>query len=71
MRVLLSSLVVIMFVFGLSGCAGVNQGLDKVNEGAYEVGKPVGKVMSIPGSAAEGAAEGIITTGDEDNPYNR
>ena len=71
MRVLFSLFLLVTFVFLLSGCETVNRGLDKANEGAYEAGKPVGKVMSIPGSVAEGAADGIITTGDEDNPYNR
>ncbi|MBN2119675.1 MAG: hypothetical protein JW734_01290 [Candidatus Omnitrophica bacterium] len=62
---------VLLIGFAISGCAGLNQGLDKANEGAREVGKPVGKVMSIPGSVAEGAAEGIITEENEDNPFNR
>jgi hypothetical protein len=71
MRSLMSLFLIISFVLGLSGCQTVNRGLDKVNEGAYEAGKPIGKVMSIPGSVAEGGAEGVIATGDEDNPYNR
>ena len=72
MKALLNVLVVIALVsFFLTGCETVNRGLDKANEGAREVGKPVGKVMSIPGSAAEGAAEGMITSEDDENPYNR
>ena len=71
MKAGISLFLILSFVFGVSGCETVNRGLDKANEGAYEAGKPVGKVMSIPGSVAEGAADGIITTGDEDNPYNR
>ncbi len=54
------------------GCAAANEGLDKANEGAKEVGKPVGKVMKIPGSTAQGAAEGMIKKEkDPDNPFNR
>ena len=63
------SLVAVLFL--TVGCASVNKGLDHANEGAREVGKPVGKIMSIPGSAAEGAAEGIISTHDDENPFNR
>ena len=71
MKVLFDLLIVLTLIFAVSGCAGVNRGLDRANEGAREIGKPVGKVMSIPGSAAEGAAEGIIAEEDEDNPFNR
>ncbi len=44
--------------------------LEKANKGAKEVGKPVGKVLRIPGSFSEGAAEGIAGE-PESNPYNR
>lgn len=57
-------------LFLMIGCASVNEGLDKTGEGARELGKPVGKAMNIPGSAAEGAAEGMIKK-DKDNPFGR
>lgn len=58
-------------LFLMIGCASVNEGLDKTGEGAKEAGKPIGKIMNIPGSAMEGAAEGAIKKQDEENPYNR
>lgn len=58
-------------LFLCTGCATVNEGLDGANQGAREVGKPVGKVLHLPGSIHEGAAEGIITEENEDNPMNR
>lgn len=65
----------ILFGFGIllffSSCSTVNEGLDGANEGARQVGKPVGKVLNVPGSIMEGAAEGIVTRENEDNPYNR
>lgn len=64
----LSGLVILIFS---SGCASVNKGLDGANQGAREVGKPVGKALHIPGSIHEGAAEGIVTEENEDNPMNR
>jgi len=64
--------LVVFFTFLFCGaCSTVNQGLDSANEGAREAGKPVGKVLKVPGSAMEGAAEGIATTEKEDNPYGR
>lgn len=61
----------ICFPIFCSSCSTVNEGLDSANEGAHEVGKPVGKVLNLPGSVMEGAAEGIATTENEDNPFNR
>lgn len=54
----------LLFAFG---CAST---LEEVNKGAKEVGKPGGKVMQIPGSISEGAAEGIAGE-SESNPYGR
>ena len=71
MKRLSGSVLLIMLLVLFSGCQTVNRGLDKTNEAAQEVGKPIGKVMSIPGSVAEGAAEGMITKEDEENPFNR
>jgi hypothetical protein len=64
----LSGLVILIFT---SSCATVNEGLDGANQGARDVGKPVGKALHIPGSIHEGAAEGIVTEENEDNPMNR
>ena len=55
----------------ISNCASVNKGLDTANEGAEEVGKPIGKVINLPSSVSKGAAEGILHKGDEENPFNR
>ncbi len=61
----------VVAVFVLTGCAGVNKGLDTANEGAHEAGKPVGKVMKLPSSVMEGAAEGSSKKESQDNPLNR
>ncbi|MBI4384233.1 MAG: hypothetical protein HY579_09400 [Nitrospinae bacterium] len=64
--------IILAAALAFLGCAAVNEGLDTANEGAKEAGKPVGKVMKIPGSAAQGAAEGMIKKEkDPDNPFNR
>jgi len=63
-------LVISFFLLLWIGCAPVNKGLEKANEGAQEVGKTAGKASRIPTSATEGAAEGY--GGEEkNNPYNR
>jgi hypothetical protein len=67
-EITLLSLAVLFFC---SSCASVNEGLDGANKGARQVGKPVGKALHIPGSIHEGAAEGIVTEENEDNPMNR
>lgn len=65
----ISSLILLLFILSVSGCATT---LDNVNKGAKEVGKTGGKVMRIPGSVSEGAAEGIAgEEEDESNPYKR
>ncbi len=58
-------------VFLLTACSGMNKGLDSANEGAHQAGKPVGKVMKLPSSVMEGAAEGTTTKESQDNPLNR
>ena len=66
MKILLISIILI------SGCASVNQGLDKANDGSKEIGKPVGKIMNIPTSIMRGGAEGIKSKEkDPGNPFNR
>ena len=72
LKILLISIILI------SGCASVNQGLDKANEGSKEIGKPVGKLMNIPASVMRGGAEGIKSKEkdpekerDPENPFNR
>jgi len=58
--------VVAVFVLGLAsmyGCETINKGAEKGGEG-------VGKVMRVPNSASEGAAEGLRGK-PASNPYNR
>jgi len=58
--------VAVLFIIGLSsmyGCETVNKGAEKGGEG-------VGKVMRVPNSASEGAAEGLRGK-PASNPYNR
>jgi len=65
----IGGLILLLFILSVSGCATT---LDDVNKGAKEVGKTGGKVMRIPGSVSEGAAEGIAGEEEEEsNPYNR
>ncbi len=63
-------LVISVFYLVGIGCASVNKGLEKANEGAQEVGKTAGKASRIPTSATEGAAEGYAGE-EKNNPYNR
>jgi hypothetical protein len=70
-KLLIQWSLIICVILVVSNCSSVNQGLDKANEGAEEVGKPVGKVMNLPSSVSKGAAEGILHKEDEDNPFNR
>ncbi len=59
-------LIAALFTLGLItmyGCETVNKGAEKGGEG-------VGKVLRVPNSASEGAAEGIRGK-PESNPYNR
>jgi hypothetical protein len=64
-----------MLMFGLvflgTGCATVNEGLDKTAEGTRQVSKPVGKIMNIPQAISEGATDGIVDDTNKENPYNR
>lgn len=49
-------------------------GCQTVNQGAQELGKPVGKAMNVPQAVAEGAVEGMDPQKQEDsqnNPFNR
>lgn len=55
----------------LTGCAQVNQGLDTANVGAEKVGEPVGKVIKVPQSAAEGVTKGYVDRPQQENPYGR
>lgn len=54
---------IVVVGLALSGC-------ESVNEGAKEVGKPVGGAIRVPGSVMEGAAEGVAGQ-PTPNPYNR
>jgi hypothetical protein len=60
-------LIAVLWALTVLGCAST---MEDVNQGAKEVGRPVGGVMRVPGSVMEGAAEG--TAGQpKSNPYNR
>jgi hypothetical protein len=62
----------LLLFFSFSGCASTNESLDSANESAEEMGKPVGKIIKVPGSFTKGAAEGMHTKdNDPDNPYDR
>lgn len=63
----LSSLVLILYLLFAFGCAST---LEEVNKGAKEVGKTGGKIMRVPSSVSEGAAEGIAGESESD-PYDR
>jgi len=58
--------VVALFIVGL----GSMYGCETVNKGAEKGGEGVGKVLRVPNSASEGAAEGLRGK-PESNPYNR
>lgn len=57
--------LVIASVVFLSGC------LATVEESTYEGGKTVGKVLSIPSAASQGAADGLVKDEKHPNPYKR
>lgn len=63
---LIKILVVAIFTLGL----GIMYGCETVHEGAEKGGEGVGKALSVPNSASEGAAEGFRGK-PESNPYNR
>ena len=58
------------FIISITVMAGCASTMDKVNKGAEETGKAGGRVMKVPHSVSEGAAEGIKGE-PESNPYNR
>lgn len=62
------ALAAIVFMIG---CASVNKGLDNANDAAKEGGKPIGKVMKLPSSITEGAADGMNENSNQPNPFNR
>jgi len=49
------------------GCASQSE---SVNQGARQVGQPVGGAARLPGSVMEGAAQGVAGQ-PSPNPYNR
>ena len=51
----------------LTGCAST---MENVNQGAQDVGRPVGGVARVPGSVMEGAAQGVAGQPTA-NPYGR
>jgi hypothetical protein len=65
-----NKLSVSMLIFFLLFALGCSTTLEQVNEGAKEVGKTGGKIIQVPGSISEGAAEGIAGESESD-PYDR
>lgn len=63
----LSGLMLIFFLLFAFGCSST---LEQVNKGAKEVGKTGGKIIRVPSSISEGAAEGIAGESESD-PYDR
>ena len=63
----LSGLILILYLLFAFGCAST---LEEVNKGAKEVGETGGKIMRVPSSVSEGAAEGIAGESESD-PYDR
>lgn len=59
-----------LMIFSLLLAYGCASTMEEANKGAKEVGKTGGKVLQIPGSVSEGAAEGIAGE-PESNPYKR
>ena len=53
-------------VFAL-GCASTGE---QINQGAQQVGQPVGSAARVPGSFMEGAAQGVAGQ-PSPNPYGR
>jgi len=60
----------LILIFLLCLAYGCSSTLESVNKGAEVIGETGGKVMRIPNSVGEGAAEGIAGE-SESNPYGR
>jgi len=63
----LSGLILVISLLFAFGCAST---LEKVNKGAKEAGKTGGKIIRVPSSVSEGAAEGVAGEPESD-PYDR
>ena len=66
----LNSILFVGLIILITGCTAVNKGLDSASEVTKEGGKTVGKILDVPAGIAEGGAEEMIES-DEENPYNR
>lgn len=64
---IISTLILAGSLAALAGCAST---MENVNQGARDVGRPVGGVTRVPGSVLEGAAQGVAGQPTA-NPYNR
>ena len=62
-----ASLALALGLLLAGGCASQTESL---NQGARNVGQPVGGVSRVPGSFMEGAAQGVAGQ-PSPNPYNR
>ena len=60
----------LLLLFSLPLFYGCACSLETVNKDAREAGESAGKVISLPTSVSEGAAEGVKGE-DDPNPYNR
>jgi hypothetical protein len=49
----------------LSGCLATADNM------ANDAGKAAGKVLSVPSSAGQGVADGLVNEEKKSNPYNR
>jgi hypothetical protein len=63
----LSGLFLVLSLLFTFGCPSTSE---QVNKGAKEVGKTGGKIIRVPSSVSEGAAEGIAGESESD-PYER
>ena len=61
-----------IFFFLTLACL-ITTGCQTVNQGAKELGKPVGKVTNVSQAVSDGAVEGTETEekNSKDNPFNR
>lgn len=65
-RILFSTIAALGLLFAC-GCASTSE---NVNQGARQVGQPIGGAARVPGSVMEGAAQGVAGQ-PSPNPYGR
>lgn len=67
---MIQKLISTVAALGLLLACGCASTMEDVNQGARDVGRPVGGVARVPGSFMEGAAEGVAGQPNA-NPYGR